>query len=222
MQRDLSQEHQPGTVDDAPVYDVPHAASYSTPPTPQHIVRPDMVYAFDAEARQVFLEELAVCGRLHRAAAIAGVRRQTISMHRKSDPEFEEQCQEALEAYRDLVRSTIQRRALEGDLVPIVGRVGRDRDGIIGYQRRYSDSLLVMEAKRIDPEYRDKSTVDVNVRAGVLVIGPSTSTADWASQHGGQRLPADPLEGLPGITSQLIEGLASKVHDEGKDDEPLS
>lgn len=194
------------------VYDIPNAVSFSTPPVPVLVVDPERCRVFDAEAKRLYLEDLAISGRKYRASQIAGCNMVTVTKHRKSDPEFAAAEEEALSAYRDRVRATVQNRAIEGVLEPIIGRVAKDVDGIIGYKRRYSDQLLVMEAKRVDEEYRDKSTVDVNVKAGVLVLGAPRSTQDWEATHSGQKLPEDPLEGLPGVNAGMIANVGTKMH----------
>jgi len=48
------------------------------------------------------------------------------------------------------------------------------------YVRRFSDSLLQLEAKRVDPSYREKSQVDLNVTGGLLVVpGVAPSGETW-------------------------------------------
>lgn len=43
-----------------------------------------------------------------------------------------------------------------------------------------SDRLLELEVKRVDPSYRDKSTVDMNVSGGLLIVpGQATTEKDW-------------------------------------------
>lgn len=182
-------------------------------PQPSFVVRQTpSTHALDArclfteDVQAFFLEQLAATGRKYMAAAQAGTTCRTVDRHRKDDPEFAARYDEAMEAYKDHVRATVQRRALEGDLVPIVGRVGKDRDGIIAYTRKFSDTLLLAEAKRVDPEYRERSSVDMNVKAaGVLVVGTMMGPADWQAAFGGQHLPTDPLAGLPGVTQDMLE-----------------
>lgn len=184
----------------APTYEV------SAPPARHRTLKEDDARVlFTPEVRAMYLEQLARTGRKYLAAQLAGTTCRTVARHAKVDPELMEEIEEAMEAYRDTVRATVQRRALEGDLEPIIGRVGKDRDGIIAYKRRFSDTILLAEAKRVDPEYRDKSTVDMNVKAaGVLVVGTMMSAGEWAAQFGGQQLPTDPLAGLPGVTEDML------------------
>lgn len=168
-------------------------------------------YTFTTEVKLAYVEALALTGRKHQAAQAVEVSSSTVSRHIALDPEFSLAVDEAMQAYADKVRETVQRRALEGDLEPIVGRVGKDQDGIIGYKRRFSDNLLAMEAKRVDSEYRQSATLDVNVKvSGVLVVSASLPPGDWQSQYGGQQLPLDPLAGLPGINEQMIAEVADK------------
>lgn len=53
---------------------------------------------FSAAKRQVFLDHLAGCSNVTRAAAAAGVSAVTINYHRRRDPAFKQACQEALDA----------------------------------------------------------------------------------------------------------------------------
>lgn len=51
------------------------------------------------------------------------------------------------------------------------------------FVRKYSDRMLELEAKRVDPTYRDKSQVDLNVTGGLLVVpGTAPSQRDWENE----------------------------------------
>ena len=51
---------------------------------------------FTEEKRQIFLDTLAGCATVCRSAAAAGVSVETINYHRRRDPVFAQQCEEAL------------------------------------------------------------------------------------------------------------------------------
>lgn len=55
--------------------------------------------------------------------------------------------------------------------------------------RKYSDRLLELEAKRVDPAYRDKGQLDVNVGGGILVVpGMAASDEEWRAKYGGKTI----------------------------------
>ncbi|HEY0327273.1 MAG TPA: hypothetical protein VGC46_15015 [Allosphingosinicella sp.] len=69
--------------------------------------------------RQVFLDHLAGCCNVTRAAAAAGITTVTINYHRRRDPVFAEQVLQALDAgYGALEASLIERAALGGNYEP--------------------------------------------------------------------------------------------------------
>lgn len=48
-------------------------------------------------------------------------------------------------------------------------------------------------------------------KVGVVVVRrPAVSVEDWVKEYGGQRLPKDPLEGLPGIDPDLLREIKRK------------
>lgn len=79
---------------------------------------------FTARKKQIFLDHLAGCCNLTRAAAAAGVSAVTINYHRRKDPAFAEQVLQALDAgYGALEASLIERAALGGNYEPESGDV---------------------------------------------------------------------------------------------------
>lgn len=78
-------------------------------------VRAERKDGFTAAKRQVFLDHLAGCSNVGRAAAAAGVSSVTINYHRRRDPGFAQACAEALEAgYHALEAMMIERAAGAG------------------------------------------------------------------------------------------------------------
>lgn len=67
-----------------------------------------------------FLAALSVRGVLSRAAEDADVDRVTVWRRRESDPEFAKACQDAIELAADTLESEARRRALEGELEPVL------------------------------------------------------------------------------------------------------
>ena len=141
---------------------------------------------FTDAQKAVYLEHLSKFGRMGHAAAAASVSPETVRKHQKSDPEFMDAHMEALEAYRETVRQAMFERGVTGWLIPIFG--GQYKDQVVGYERQYDSRILAMEAKRVDPEYRDRSPLDVNVNAGVLVVPAGQSIEDWEALQEQQKL----------------------------------
>lgn len=79
---------------------------------------------------------------------------------RKTDEVFAAQWDEALETAIDAMELEARRRAVEGVEKPIVGRIGKDQDGIITTVREYSDSLMTLLLKAHRPDkYRERTDV---------------------------------------------------------------
>lgn len=131
------------------------------------------------ESKLAYLEHVAATGEVERAAIVAGLHPMTMRTHRKSDPNFAAAFDLAKRLYRESVAAEVRRRGKVGVLEPVVQQ-GR----IVTYVRKYSDRLLELEAKKVDPGYRDKASVDLSVSGGVLAVGnPSASVAEWMAKH---------------------------------------
>ena len=78
-------------------------------------VRAERKDGFTAAKRQRFLDHLAGCCNLKRAAEAAGITPETVNYHRRRDPAFKAACQEALDAgYLALEAMMIERAAGAG------------------------------------------------------------------------------------------------------------
>lgn len=130
---------------------------------------PDNQTNFTAEAKEAFLEHYAMTGCINDAAVIAGVSEATVWNHVKYDIVFSSHFREAQSSYRDLVVTEVRRRAIHG-VVKAKWHEGR----IVGHEVTYSDRLLELEAKRVEPAYRESGTT-VNVsnvaNAQAAVVG---------------------------------------------------
>lgn len=136
---------------------------------------------FDDLAKMRFLEHVAKTGRLTHAAAVAGVCPQTVGEHRKNDPEFAQAVDIAKAMYADDVHALLTKLA-NGVKVPIFG--GEFKDEIVGYKMEYATNLVAMEAKRVNPEYRERSEIDIKGGGlgGALVVPAGITPAEWAAQ----------------------------------------
>lgn len=149
---------------------------------------------FDEDMKERFLQKFAETGRIQHSALSVGVTKQTVANHRKSDPDFEEAFQEAKAAYADHVQAAVHKLAIEGVLEPILG--GQWKDEIITHKRVYATNLLALEAKRVNPEYRENNNINVNVQAGVLLVPSSMSVSEWEAKH------APPVQPIKQIEAQ--------------------
>lgn len=190
-----------------PLYQVPDRSDWCLP----RVGKPDKV---GPEEQEVFLAHLAKNGVWWQACAAIGVTPNKVRQHRKDDPLFDELCQSALDYYKDTVISVVQKLGLEGTLEPIIGRVAKDQDGIIGWKRVHNTGLVTLEAKRVEAQYREKAG-DINIGVGnggggVLVVGRILTLEEWLAKADSMSQPLDPLEGLPGLEN----GLPEIVHDD--------
>ena len=82
-------------------------------------VRKERKDAFNDAGKQVFLDHLASCCTVAAAAAAAGVSVNTVNYHRRNDPVFDRQCEEALKiGYDNLDARMLARAARGGHYVP--------------------------------------------------------------------------------------------------------
>lgn len=148
---------------------------------------------FDDDAKARFLEHFRQFGRMGQAAEAAGVGGNTVRSHLDKDPDFAEAFQDAKDAYRDRVHETAYAVAVEGIDEPIIG--GEFKDEVVAYKKVYATNILAMELKRVDPGYKERSEVDMNVRGGVLVAPAQCSPDEWIKQHG-QAKPSEEEDGI--------------------------
>jgi hypothetical protein len=112
-----------------------------------------------------FLAHLATEGNIGKACRFSGVSRSTIQRMRADVPEFGSAFASAMENAGDVVDAEIYRRAVKGVVRPIY-QGGKQ----VGEVREYSDRLLELRAKAIDPRYKDvgKSSIQVNAQAAAM------------------------------------------------------
>lgn len=132
---------------------------------------------FDADRKAHFLREMAATGRRADARQAIGISKRTVENHLSPngkcyDPEFAEGYEEAMETYRDALVAEAHRRAVDGVPEPIYYQGARvtegddKRDAVV---LKYSDRMLELLLKRHIPEFRDRSTVDQNVKQEVTI-----------------------------------------------------
>ncbi len=105
-----------------------------------------------------FLGYLMRGSSVRQAIKLSRVTESTVFYRRDNHPEFWEAWCAAAEIGTELLEQEAQRRAYHGTLKPVYQKGVR-----VGYERRYSDSLLMFLLKKRDPTYRDGSgSVTVN------------------------------------------------------------
>lgn len=112
---------------------------------------------FTPERREAYLAYLTRTARLYEAANQVNVTPQAILQYRRKNPSFEERVQNALRSYNDLIEAEIHRRGVDGFDQAVYWN-----GEVVGYQKKYSDALLGMLAKRRIPEYGDRISVEQN------------------------------------------------------------
>lgn len=111
-------------------------------------------------ARETFIKELAKRANVSDAAKAAAINRSTAYRWRKEEPDFAAAWDEAIETAIDAMEREAHRRAFTGIKKPIVGRVGKDQDGIVTHVTEYSDGLATLLLKAHRPEkYRERTDV---------------------------------------------------------------
>lgn len=149
------------------------------------------------EKRAKFFKALAKKGNVSYACRSAKVSRFTVYQHRKEDPQFAAEWEEALELAIEALELEARRRAEEGTRKPIYYKGGQ-----VGYVREYSDTLLIFLLKAHRPAvYRENLKIEHDFtqlpddellqRAGEIIArregdpgGGSTPGADADSEPG--------------------------------------
>lgn len=165
---------------------------------------------FCDEKKRIFLSIYSRTNRMKESASLAGVSMGTVREHIKTDTDFGEAVLEAEQSYRDHVVAHIQDLCFNG-----VERKTYDRNGnLVSEEIQYPVKLIEMEAKRVEPGYRDKQQVDVNHTGGVLVAPSSLgSIEEWEQKFGNKTIDAsyEEVQSLPSPTfgdSKIGDGIS--------------
>jgi hypothetical protein len=117
--------------------------------------------------RPRFLAALSMTHCVQLSCRSAKVSRDTAYEHRKRDPEFAKQWDEAVEHAIDLLHARTFQRALEGDLEPVFF-MGMP----VGYTRKFSDKLQIemLRAYRPDRFKSPGTNVNIGTRGDLFVL----------------------------------------------------
>lgn len=136
---------------------------------------------FDDVQKLLFLNLMKINGRKYQAAQAAGVTWKTVLKHLDNDPEFNEAFISSRGLYADRVKETVEKVAIEGISEPLIGGIKRDK--IVAYKKVFATNVLIAEMKRTDADYKDRQAIDLNVKAGVLVVPAGMSIEEWEKSH---------------------------------------
>lgn len=105
------------------------------------------------EARKrAFLAALSQSGIVSTSCEIAGLNLSTVYRYRQEEPAFADEWANALTRAAGLLESEARRRAVEGYEEPVY-----QQGHLVGYVRKYSDSLLNQMLKARVPEYKQQA-----------------------------------------------------------------
>ncbi len=131
----------------------------------------------DFKQQRIAFTEKVMADILNNIVNYGGIRDACVS-HGVSYKQFKDLCgeypdlkllrEEAKELYREKVSRAIHNRAIDGWLEPVFYK-----GSVIGYIRKFSDRMLELQGKKVDPAYREKGALDINVAGGVLVVNAS-------------------------------------------------
>ena len=102
-------------------------------------------------AQVEFLECYLTTGSINRAAKLSGIDRKRHYEWMK-DANYVVAFREAQKQTAVALEEEARRRAVDGVLEPVFGAVGGGTSGLIGYRRRFSDTLLVKLLEANNPE----------------------------------------------------------------------
>lgn len=158
------------------------------------------VQKFNNIQRGRFLAVLSQTDRPATAAAAAGISYSHARSVYRDDPEFAAAWDDARQEYFERVFTEVQQRAIEGELEPIFA--GKDGE-LKAYKIKKSDALLIMEAKRVNPEYKDKKEIDVTTGGKPVAFPLTASTATLEEMAEGYEYPSEPPDPDAPIGSEV-------------------
>lgn len=157
------------------------------------------------EAQAVYCTILQITGS-KRAAADAVGHASVVRIEKQLalDPIFHENTQVALDRHREAIYAAAHSRATVGYLVPVIG--GKNKDEIVAYERRYSDTLLALLLKRHFPEFAAAATPKLTVNNTQNNVNLSTPDLSKLSREQRDRIRAALKESKgPPVSQDVIE-----------------
>lgn len=137
-----------------------------------------------AANQRAFLVAFAEHGNIRLACEISQVGRTTVRDWRAADTDFEARYVAARDDAADRLEQEARRRAIEGVDRPLIGRVDKDEDGIVAYERQYSDRLLITLLQGHRPDRFNRQRLEHTGKDGepLGVLDPSKMSDDQLLQ----------------------------------------
>lgn len=133
--------------------------------------------------KQIYLDEIKKHGKRALAALSAGVATNTVKRHLNDDPEFQAAYDAAYDEYREARVKRLERDAMRGFEETIFSPTGEKST-----RRRYETQLRVMVLRALSPElYQDKSSLDITVRGGPMLVPAQLAPDEWEKQFVAQQ-----------------------------------
>ncbi len=141
------------------------------------------------DKKATFLELYRQSGELTISANAIGVTRDCIHQTVRDCKIFAAGVDDAKGYIADHVYRTAKQQSSEGINEHIIG--GKDRDELLKdddgnyiFKKTFPNNpILQMDLKRTNPEFREKTELDVNISGGVLVAPADMSVAVWTQTH---------------------------------------
>lgn len=131
---------------------------------------------FGPERKKIFLEKLAETGRIKLSALFAGVQPHTVELHRKREPDFDEQCKIAHDLYHELTVALITSQARAGMTDERFDKEGNLLSRRVSYETQIRLAML----KRADPSYVETRKEEVAITGGAVIVpAPTDSVESW-------------------------------------------
>lgn len=168
--------------------------------------RPRVYVPLTQERLEAFLDNYARTGRKQESAEILGVSPAAIKNLEHKDAAFAEAVAVAREAFIEHLEQTAYKRAVEGIDRPLIGRVAKDEDGVVAYERVYSDKLLTEMLRRQSSDWRQSNVpapqvIPITSGGGVLLLPAAApkSALEWEKEfsdlaQGRTYMPQDAIE----------------------------
>jgi len=138
-----------------------------------------------SEVKGDFLWELSRCGLKTRAAELCGISVQVVEQTSKEEKEFASAMTESLEEYASWLQNKARGQFVEGlDTYKVnKGEVVMHNGKEVIEKVFPNNPMMQMELKRVNPAYREKTEIDLNVQSAVLVAPSLSKVQDWISKN---------------------------------------
>lgn len=147
----------------------------------------------DPIAQGIFCEVLEVTGNFRAACDCLGIKSaKSVKEYLLLDTDFHESVEAAADRHRHNLYAVAVQRATVGYQVPIVG--GKNKDQVVAYETKVSDSLLTLLLKRHFVEFRDTGKpTQINIDASTKTVTVNDMRSLTREQRNALRLLVKPV-----------------------------